>query len=117
MHCFRLDMHAAAGTPEFTAGNSYFFTRPLWGAANQPPYVPHGRFTTRRQAVERHGGEARPEAEAFRALPPFEQDCLVEFLKSLQVLPPGRRHRVVDESGEPRPWPPREAPTDLAAGR
>ena len=30
---------------------------------------------------------------------------LIEFLKSLQVLPAGSRSLVVDENGNPKPWP------------
>lgn len=38
------------------------------------------------------------------ALSPGQQDALVEFLKSLQVLPPGSRSLVVDENGSPKRW-------------
>jgi hypothetical protein len=34
-------------------------------------------------------------------------DAIIEFLKTLQVLPPGTHSLVVDESGRPKPWPPR----------
>ena len=37
-----------------------------------------------------------------------EQDSLIEFLKTLQVLPPGVKHLVVDENYQPKQWPPRE---------
>ena len=32
------------------------------------------------------------------------QDCVIEFLKSLQVLPPETVHRVIDEHDRPRHW-------------
>ena len=35
------------------------------------------------------------------------QDSVIEFLKSLQVLPPGTKHLVVDEHGKPKKWPPK----------
>ena len=44
-----------------------------------------------RQAVLAHHGEALAERRAFEQLPPDEQDALIEFLKTLQVLPPGTR--------------------------
>ena len=44
--------------------------------------------------------------QAFDALPPTMQDDLIEFLKSLQVLPPGSKSLVVDEHGNPKDWPP-----------
>jgi hypothetical protein len=31
-----------------------------------------------------------------------DRDAVIEFLKSLQVLPPGARSLVVDERGRPR---------------
>jgi len=33
-------------------------------------------------------------------------DDRTQFLKSLQVLPPGTKSLVVDETYQPRPWPP-----------
>ncbi len=66
----------------------------------------HGRFTTAREAVEAHGGEALAARQAFDALSPDDCDSLIEFLKSLQVLPPGSSSLVVDERGHPKIWPP-----------
>ena len=65
-------------------------------------------FTTLRQAVLAHAGEAASATAAFNALSSYEQDCVIEFLKSLQVLPPGTRHLVIDERGHEREWPPHE---------
>jgi CxxC motif-containing protein (DUF1111 family) len=97
-------MHAAAGSLPFFAGNRRFITRKLWGAANEPPYFHHGKFTTLREAVLNHGGEAAWTRATFNALPAGDRDALIEFLKSLQVLPPGTRTLVVDERGRPRSW-------------
>jgi hypothetical protein len=88
----------------FTAGNRRFLTRRLWGAANTPPYFHHGLFTTMRQAVLAHSGEALQQRQAFQALAHDEQDALIEFLKSLQVLPPGTKDLVVDERFQPKVW-------------
>lgn len=49
---------AAANTSEFFAGNCRFLTRKLWGIANEPPFFHHGKFTTMREAILAHGGEA-----------------------------------------------------------
>jgi hypothetical protein len=67
-------------------------------------------FTTgsSRHCVLAHAGEARASREKFQALPREEQDAVIEFLKSLQVLPPGSKAVVVDDHGNPRPWPPKE---------
>lgn len=99
-----LDMQAPAGSPGFFAGNRKFLTRKLWGTANEPPYFHHGQFTTLREAIVNHDGEARSQKLAYQALPGAEQDAIVEFLKTLQVLPPNTKHLVVNERGEPKHW-------------
>lgn len=99
-----IDMHAPAGSPAFFTGNRHFITRKLWGTANEAPYFHHGQYTTLREAVLGHGGEAAWTRTNFNALPPAERDALIEFLKSLQVLPPGTPSLVVDENGRPRTW-------------
>jgi len=52
-----------------------------------------------------HDGEARTSATRYRSLRDEDQDNVVEFLNSLQVLPPGTPHRIVDEHLRPRAWP------------
>jgi hypothetical protein len=102
-----LDMNQPPGSPGFFAGNAKFLTRKLWGTANEPPFFHHGMFTTLRQAVKAHAGEAESTRMAFDALSQYEQDSVIEFLKTLQVLPPGTRALVVDEHGRRKNWPPR----------
>ena len=107
--CEPLDQNQPAGSPGFFAGNCKFITRKLWGFYNQGgAFIHHGKFTTARQAVEAHNGEALGQRRAFDALPPDEQNDLIEFLKSLQVLPPGSKSLIVDEHGKPKHWPPSE---------
>ena len=101
-----LDMQHQPGMKGFFVGNRYFITRPLWGMANQPPYFHHGKFTTIREAIQAHAGEAQPVMDAYEALSPAEKSSLIEFLKTLQVLPPGTRTLVIDDTGQPRQWPP-----------
>lgn len=91
-----IDMNQSAGSAAFFSGNAKFLTRKLWGVANEPPFFHHGEFTTLRQAVLAHAGEASRSGARFRALRPEDQDNVIEFLKSLQVLPPGARNRIVD---------------------
>ena len=62
-----------------------------------------------RQAVLAHDGEALAERRAFQALADDDQNSLIEFLKTLQVLPPSTRNLIVDEKFRPRPWPPAPA--------
>lgn len=102
----KLDMNQPAGSPGFFAGNQKFITRKLWGFANEPPYFHHGQFTTIREAVLAHSGEALLERQAFENLSQTNRDAIIEFLKTLRVLPPGTQHRIVDEHGHKRSWPP-----------
>jgi len=101
-----IDMNQSQWSKKFKEGNCRFLTKRLWGAANEPPYFHHGLFTTLRQSVLAHAGEALKSRQAFQQLSGYEQDSLVEFLKTLQVLPPGTRYLVVDEEFKPREWPP-----------
>lgn len=100
----RLDMNWPVWAPKFSGGNRRFLTRRLWGVANSGPYFHHGLFTTMRQAVLGHSGEALASRKAFQAADKAEQDAMIEFLKSLQVLPPGTPHLVVDENYQPKRW-------------
>jgi len=105
--CEPLDQNQPAGSPGFFAGNCKFITRKLWGFYNQGgAFMHHGKFTTAREAVEAHNGEALSQRLAFDALPANLQNDLIEFLKSLQVLPSGSKSLVVDEHGNPKHWPP-----------
>jgi hypothetical protein len=110
--CEPLDQNQAAGSPAFFAGNCKFITRKLWGFYNQGgAFMHHGKFTTAREAVEAHSGEALSQRLAFDALPTDLQNDLIEFLKSLQVLPPDSQSLVVDEHGKPKRWPPSADPS------
>jgi len=94
-----LDMNQKHGTDAFFAGNDKFITRKLWGIANQHSFGHHGMYTTMREAVFAHAGEALDSRLAFQTLSAYDQDCVIEFLKSLQILPPGSRSAVVNEGG------------------
>jgi CxxC motif-containing protein (DUF1111 family) len=95
-----LDQNQPAGSAGFFAGNGKFITRKLWGIANQHPFGHHGKFTTMREAVLAHSGEALVSGTAFLGLALYDQDSVIEFLKSLQILPKGAKSLCVDEDGE-----------------
>jgi CxxC motif-containing protein (DUF1111 family) len=99
-----LDMNQNVWSPKFIAGNRKFLTKRLWGCANEPPFYHHGLFTTLRQSVLAHSGEALDARRAFQVLSEYEQDSLIEFLKSLQVLPPGTKELVVDDHFRQKKW-------------
>jgi hypothetical protein len=104
-----LDMNQSQWSKKIFDGNRRFLTKRLWGAANEPPFFHHGLFTTMRQSVLAHSGEALDSRQAFQKLPKYDQDSLIEFLKTLQVLPPGTKDRIVNENFKPREWPPASA--------
>ena len=52
--------------------------------------------------VPRH----RPLLVLVSLAPSYERDALIEFLKTLQVLPPGTKDRIVDDRFRAREWPP-----------
>ena len=83
-----IDINQPAGSPGFLGGNRRFLTKKLWGAANERPYFHHGLFTTLREATLAHAGEAIDSRMAFEGLTGAEQDRVIEFLKSLQVISP-----------------------------
>ncbi len=105
-----LDMNQSFWSPKFKQGNTRFLTKRLWGIANQPPYWHHGLFTTMRRAILAHACEAADSRRAFQQLPDYERNSLIEFLKTLQVLPPGTKDLIVDENFQPRTWPPPSKP-------
>lgn len=76
-----------------------FITRKLWDVGNTAPYGHRGDLTTLTDAIYYHGGEARASRDAFFATSEAERAELIEFLKSLQILPAGTPSLIVDENG------------------
>ncbi len=89
-----LDINQPGTSRKFLAGNRRFLTSRLWGVGNMPPYFHHGLFTTLREAVMAHAGEAAEERRSFESLSAAGQEALMDFLQSLQVLPPDARQPV-----------------------
>jgi len=78
-----------------------FLTRKLWDVGNSAPYGHRGDLPTLTESIVAHGGEGRAARDAFNALPASQQAEIIEFLKSLQVLPEGAAALVVDNLGRP----------------
>lgn len=72
-----------------------FLTRRLWDVGNSAPYGHRGDLTTLTAAISFHGGEARRIRDAYFLLAEDDRACVIEFLKSLQVLPEGSGREVV----------------------
>ena len=56
-----------------------------------------------------HSGDSTSEKgraanQNWQALTERERDAVIEFLKTLQVLPEGTKHVVVDENGDKKRW-------------
>ena len=79
-----------------------FITKKLWGFASEPHYLHNGCATLISTAVLAHGGEAQAARDNFAALRADDRASVIEFLKSLRVLPAGTRSLVVDEFGRGR---------------
>lgn len=77
--------------------NGQFLTAKLWFVGNTDPYGHRGDLTMITEAIYFHGGEARESRDAFFALSEFERATIVEFLKTLQILPPGSPRLVIAE--------------------
>src|SRR5262249_22971765 len=73
-----------------------FLTRKLWDAGNSAPYGHRGDLTTLTDAIYFHGGEARAIRDAFFNLPAQDQAAVIEFLKTLQILPNGSPRVAVE---------------------
>jgi CxxC motif-containing protein (DUF1111 family) len=90
-----LDLNQRAGSAEFRQGNRRFLTRRLWDVGSRAQFFHDGRFTTIRDAILAHAGEARSQQQAFTRLSAAQQGDVLRFLGSLQVSPrlplrPGR---------------------------
>ena len=73
-----------------------WLTRKLWGVASEPPFLHHGRATLISEAILLHGGEAEEQRLAFENLSKYDQAAVVEFIKTLQILPEGTNSTIID---------------------
>jgi di-heme oxidoreductase (putative peroxidase) len=101
-----INQNQPAGSPSFFAGNRYFLTKRLWNVGSSPNHFHHGKFTTIRESIMAHAGEAQASQMNFVNMNPYDQKSIIEFLKTLKVLPAGTRSLIVDEHNRPIEWPP-----------
>ncbi|GGX99708.1 hypothetical protein GCM10007160_29330 [Litchfieldella qijiaojingensis] len=77
-------------------GTEFFITRKLWDIGNSAPYGHRGDLTTITEAILVHGGEGRASRDAFDELPHEDRAAIVNFLKTLQVLPAGSPRELTE---------------------
>ncbi|MCK5479740.1 MAG: hypothetical protein KAJ06_01290 [Gammaproteobacteria bacterium] len=68
-------------------GSEFFLTRKLWDVGNTDPYGHRGDVSTITEAILLHGGEGRASRDAFEQSNKKDQTALVNFLKTLQIVP------------------------------
>ena len=66
-----------------------FLTRKLWDVGNSDPYGHRGDLTTMTEAIYYHGGDARAVRDAYFALSEYDQDSVIEYLKTFVQTHPG----------------------------
>jgi CxxC motif-containing protein (DUF1111 family) len=74
--------------PQAGISTRQFLTRKLWDAGNSAPYGHRGDLTTLTEAIDHHHGEAKATRHTFFSLSPPQRAQIIEFLKTLQILPP-----------------------------
>ncbi len=55
-----------------------------------------------REVLLYRSAEAFASRQPFEALSPYDRDCIIEFVKTLQVLPSQATSLVIDENGRPK---------------
>ncbi len=68
---------------DFESSRNKIRTAPLWGVRLRPRLMHDGASLTFRDAIVRHGGEARHVSEQFEKLKSEDQKAIIEFLQSL----------------------------------
>jgi CxxC motif-containing protein (DUF1111 family) len=65
-------------------------TPALWGVADSAPYMHDGSARTLRDAILKHGGDARSVREKYKSLSAEDQSALLAFLETLKAPPDAR---------------------------
>lgn len=81
-----------------------FLTKRLWDVGNTAPYGHRGDLMTLREAILHHGGEATTSRLHFESLSLEEQDKVIQFLKSMQILPEGSQRTIIFQEQEELPY-------------
>jgi len=101
-----INQNQPTSSQAFFEGNRYFLTKRLWTVGSSPNHFHHGKYTTIRESIMAHAGEAQLSQSQFTTLNAYDRSSIIEFLKTLKVLPEGTRSLIVDEHNRPIEWPP-----------
>lgn len=78
-----------------------FLTEKLWDVGSTGPWGHRGDQSSLNDAIQAHGGEASASRTAFNLLPQSDRDCVIEFLRSMQVVPVDAQ-RITDRGDDVR---------------
>jgi len=73
--------------PEDHPKDTEWRTPPLWGVADSAPYMHDGSAATLRDAILRHGADAKLVREVYKKLKAGDQQALLAFLGTLKTPP------------------------------
>jgi CxxC motif-containing protein (DUF1111 family) len=68
---------------DFESSRNKIRTAPLWGVRLRPRLMHDGTSLTFLDAIARHRGEAAHVVQQFEKLKRYDQEAVIEFLKSL----------------------------------
>src|SRR5262249_25316497 len=72
-----IDQNQPAGSAAFFAGNRRFLTKRLWNVGSSPNHFHHGKFTTIRESIMAHAGEAQDSQTYFAGLNSYDQGSII----------------------------------------
>ena len=73
--------------PQAGVPTDVFITRKLWDCGSSAPFGHRGDCSTMGEAIMHHAGEARSSRDQFMLLNATDQEAIISFLMSLQVVP------------------------------
>jgi hypothetical protein len=68
-----LNQNQPTGSRGFFAGKQFFLNKRLWNVGSSPNHHHHGQFTTIRESIMAHAGEAQASQQNFANLDSYSQ--------------------------------------------
>lgn len=95
-------VHTVPNSAAPPLGPNVLLTTPLWGIGSTSPYGHRGDQSSLTESILAHGGEAAGSRTKWTLLSQDDKDCLIEFLRSLQIRPEGTNQLVGEEGDDVR---------------